>query len=511
MDETTITRRTLLKMAALGGTAAGLSGLGLLPGMDASAFAAEAPTTLPIVKTPGFSGTPPNIILINCDDLGYGDLGCYGNTVIRTPQVDRLAGEGVRFTDFNACASICTPSRYGLLSGRYPIRAGMIYVMLPAHKTMATSLNRGLWRWLGQLGAVDMRDESYVNGLPDKELTMAAALRVAGYRTGMVGKWHLGDFSREPRYNPCRHGFDSFFGLPHSNDLFPCALYRNEACLEADIGRHQARLTGLYTREAVDFIQKDKTRPFFLYLAHTFPHQPLYASEGFKDRSKAGIYGDAVEELDWSVGEILAGLKENRLEDNTMVLFTSDNGPWYNGSTGGLRGRKGQSHEGGYRVPLIVRWPGKIPAGNICREAAMNIDFFPTFLALAGLALPSDRIIDGKNILGLLTGKETKTPHEALYFYHQQELEGVRAGHWKYFRDTNHYVWPMPVDKHTTFLGKGDKGTLADWPNLYDLSGDSAECYNLAQRYPEVCARLEQLMRQWEAEIARNPGGWLRE
>jgi uncharacterized sulfatase len=451
----------------------------------------------------------PNIVIINCDDLGYGDVGCYGNKAIRTPNIDSLAGQGVRFTDFYASCSVCTPSRYGLLTGRYPIRSGLIFVLPAAEESSSRFMLRKLGRWAGNLGAVDVQDDSYVGGLPDEEITLADALKKAGYKTGMVGKWHLGDFSKEPQYNPTRHGFDSFFGVPHSNDMFPCALYRNKTQLEANIGLNQERLTSLYTKEAIDFIMKSKDSPFFLYFAHTFPHQPLFASKKFKDKSKVGIFGDVVEEVDWSVGEIIKCLKNNGLEKNTIVVFTSDNGAWYNGNTGGLRGRKGQSYEGGFRVPLIAKWPGHIPAGNLCQEPAMNIDIFPTMLNLAHIDLPKDRIIDGKNIGGLLTNKEKKSPHDVLYFYHYEELEGVRSGNWKYFRNINHYVWPQPVDKPTTTFGKIAKGNFAACPNLYNLEYDRAESYDVSARYPDICRKLENTMTQWQKEIKKNPGGWL--
>ena len=463
-----------------------------------------------VIKPVGnFPAAKPNIIIVLCDDLGWGDLGCYGNTAIRTPRIDAMAKTGLRFTDFYASCSVCTPSRYGLLTGRYPVRSGLIFVMPASDESTARFLLRRVGRWMGRVGAVDVQDDCWVDGLTDDEITIPGALKVAGYRTGMVGKWHLGDFSKEPRYNPRRHGFDSFLGVPHSNDMWPCALYRNETQIEADIGLNQARLTGLYTKEATDFIDSAAGGPFFLYLAHTFPHQPLYASEKFKDKSRVGIYGDAVEELDWSMGEILSCLKKNGIAENTVILFTSDNGPWYNGSPGGLRGRKGQSYEGGFRVPLIINWPRGIKAGTVSREPAMNIDLFPTLMALAGLQLPSDRIIDGKSLLDVMTGKDTKSPHEMLYFYHYEELEGVRSGNWKYFRNINHYIWPQPVDKKTTFFGRVAKGNFADWPNLYNYGVDGGENYNQAARYPEICRRMEDAMSAWEREIGKNPRGWI--
>lgn len=453
--------------------------------------------------------TQPNIVVILCDDLGYGDLGCYGNKVIRTPAVDRLASEGVRFTDFYSSCSVSTPSRYGLLTGRYAVRSGLIFVLPAVGESSGRYLLRKLGWITGSLGANDTQEDCWVKGIPDDEITLASALKVAGYRTGMVGKWHLGDFSRMPEYNPRRFGFDEFFGVPHSNDMWPCALYRNEQELEPDIKLNQARLTGLYTKEAIDFIEKSKKGPFFLYLAHTFPHQPLFASERFKDKSKVGIFGDAVEEIDWSVGEIVSCLKKNGLDEKTIIVFTSDNGPWYNGSAGGLRGRKGQSYDGGFRVPFIARWPGHIPAGSVCSAPAMNIDLFPTFSAAAEITLPSDRTIDGKDISGLLTGRDHASPHDVLYLYHYEELEGVRKSNWKYFRNINHYTWPQPVDKPTKLMGKVSKGNFADWPNLYNLDVDSGECYNLASHYPEVCRELQVRMVKWEQSLAKNPRGWI--
>ncbi len=516
MDKKGIERRTILKVVVLIGVVLlcypAVTSLNRILGKMSGtpSIAGETPKAAMIPKIKNFTGKQPNIVLINCDDLGYGDLGCYGNKLIRTPHIDKLAGEGIRFTDFYASCSVCTPSRYSLLTGRYPVRSGLIFVLPAQGESFYRLAIRTTGRWFGKLGAVDVQDDSYVSGLPDEEITLAKALRTAGYRTGMVGKWHLGDFSKEPKYNPRRHGFDEFFGVPHSNDMFPCALYRNEKELEANISLNQARLTGLYTKEALDFIRKSSGAPFFLYLAHTFPHQPLFASEKFKDKSKAGIFGDAVEEIDWSLGEIMQCLREKGLENNTIVFFTSDNGPWFDGSPGGLRGRKGQSYEGGFRIPLIVKWPGHIPPGTVCAEPSMNIDIFPTLLPLAGLGLPPDRIIDGKNIAGLLTAKEKKSPHDVLYFYHYEELEGVRSGHWKYFRNINHYIWPQPVDKKTNLLGRTAKGNFGDWPNLYNIEYDKGENYNLASRYPEVVKQLDELMSAWETGIKGNPGGWIK-
>lgn len=518
MNDKTITRRTMLKMSAIAGAAAlappGFNILSqVLGGPCTSACADGLPRTAALRRIPGFSATPPNIVLILCDDLGQGDPGCYGDKTIRTPNIDRLAAEGVRFTDFYASASLCTPSRVGLLTGRYAIRSGLVFPIQSGGQPLGAKFMQSVARGFGKLGAIDMSVKSLVDGIPDEEITLADALKVAGYRTGMIGKWHLGDFSYEPKYHPLRHGFDEFFGTPMTNDELPNPLYRNETMLEKDIGLNQERLTGLSTREAIGFIDRNKGKqPFFLYLAYHAPHLPLYASERFKDKSAAGIYGDVIEELDWGVGEVMRYLKENGLEDNTIVIFTSDNGPWYNGNPGDAhRGRKGESYEGGFRSPLIVKWPGKIAAGSICTEPAQNIDFFPTLSALAGLEPPTDRIIDGKDIQGLWTDKNTKSPHEVLYFYHVEQLEGVRMGDWKYFRYINHYTWPQPLDKPTTTFGKLSKDKfLGNWPNLYNLKTDAGENYDLASRYPDVCTRMEKIMSEWEKGIEQNRGGWIK-
>jgi arylsulfatase A len=453
----------------------------------------------------------PNVVLILCDDLGQGDVGAYGNTTLRTPNIDALAREGVRFSDFYASASLCTPSRAGLLTGRYAIRSGLVFPIQSGRQPFIARVLQSVARWLGRRGAFDMTRDSFVAGLPDGEITVADGLKAAGYRTMAIGKWHLGDFHVEPRYHPLRRGFDEFFGTPNTNDELPNPLYRNETMLEDDIGLDQARLTGLSTKEAVGFIERAAGKePFFLYLAYHAPHIPLFASEKFKDRSKAGIYGDVVEELDWGVGEVLASIRKTGIENNTLVIFTSDNGPWYEGRPAPeRRGRKGQSFEGGFQAPLIARWPGRIPAGSVCGEPAMNIDFFPTILALAGVGLPGDRVIDGKDIAGLLTGREAKSPHDAFYFYHHEQIEGMRAGEWKYLRSINHYAWPIPLDKPSTFLGGAAKDRfLGSWPNLYNMKTDPGENYDLASRYPEVCARLEKLLAEWDAQIEKNPCGW---
>jgi arylsulfatase A-like enzyme len=451
----------------------------------------------------------PNVIIVYCDDLGYGDLGCYGSRAIATPNVDRLAREGVRMTDYYACNAICAPSRAGLLTGRYPFRSGVIGNLYPKDEPFTRRAAREyVGGSLQGLGALDLREGAVVAGIPAKELLLGEALQTAGYRTAMVGKWHLGDYSIDPAYNPRRNGFDFYLGLPHSNDMLPCPLYRNEEMLQADIGTDQAKLTGLYTREAVRFIKEAGREPFFLYVAHTFPHQPLYASAQFAGQSKAGKFGDAVEEIDWSVGQIMTTLQEAGVADNTLVFFTSDNGPWFEGSAGPFRGRKGQSYEGGFHVPMIAHWPAGLPAGRECRVPWMNIDLYPTILALAGVPLPEDRVIDGRDILGLLTGRETRSPHAALFFYHYDQLEGLRSGQWKYFRRINRYVWPVPLDAASIPNKLGGSQLGNRWPLLYNLELDPGENYNVIATHPEVAERLATLLERWEADNAQNPGGW---
>ncbi len=450
----------------------------------------------------------PNVIIIYCDDLGYGDLGVYGGKAIRTPNVDRLAEGGTRFTQYYACSAVCAPSRAGLLTGRYPFRTGVIGNPYPKDEALTKTMVRKLASVLKGLGVVDIREDYVAGGLSEKEITLAEALKAAGYQTGMIGKWHLGDYSRDPQYNPRRHGFDFYFGVPHSNDMRPFPLFRNEEEIEPDMGDDQARLTGLYTREAVKFIDASKGNPFFLYLAHTFPHQPLFASKGFSGKSKAGKYGDAVEEIDWSVGEIVDCLRRDGIEDNTFLIFTSDNGPWFEGSAGSLRGRKGQSYEGGFRVPFIARWPGRIPQGRVNTEPIMNLDLFPTLLTLAGVGSPEDRVIDGRDISGLLIGKAHTVPPRPIFFYHYDLLEGVRLGKWKFFRKINRYTWPVPMDAAPVPDRLGSKQLGKRWPLLYDLESDPQESYNVLNTYPEKARELLALLEKWEETTAENPRGF---
>ncbi|MEJ8569268.1 sulfatase family protein [Elongatibacter sediminis] len=342
--------------------------------------------------------TRPNIIVILADDLGYGDLGVYGNQVIETPNLDRMADEGVLLTDAYATSSNCTPSRAGLLTGRYPIRSGLAHQVIFVKDT---------------------------HGLPQSEITIAEMLKPLGYQTAIIGKWHLG---HQSEFWPTRHGFDYYYGLPYSNNQSPLALYRNRRKIEESVD--QKRLTASYTEEVIRFMESNKEHPFFIYLAHTAPHVPLAVSDAFKGRSKAGLYGDVIEELDWSVGQIREALQRLELDESTLVIFTSDNGPYQGGTTGRLRGTKGTSWEGGYRVPFLARWPGTLPASTRSGAITMSIDILPTIQAITNAELPDGLELDGKNILPVLQGAQT-SPHDQLYFFSDNFISAVRTQQWK--------------------------------------------------------------------------------
>lgn len=419
---------------------------------------------------------PPNIVIILADDLGYGDLGCYGSPTIATPNLDRMAAEGLRFTDFYVASEVCTPSRAALLTGRYPVRSGMY-------------------------GKRRVLFPNSSGGLPAGEITLPEALKARGYATAHVGKWHLGIHEGS---RPLDQGFDQSFGLPYSNDMdarpdlpkgstgsptppidgWNVPLLRNGEVVEKPAD--QVHLTGHYTEEAMKFIQQKKSQPFFLYMAHSFPHVPLFASENFKGKSRAGIYGDTVEELDWSVGQILQTLRKEGLAENTLLFFTSDNGPWLimgaqGGSAGPLKDGKGSNWEGGMRVPGIAWWPGHIKPG-VTNDPANSMDLFATSLALAGAEVPKDRVIDGTDIRPLLLdGKPL--PERPFYYYRGDQLYACRLGEWK-----AHYV---------TQPGYGPgKREVQDPPLLFQLGLDAGEKRSLAAEHPDVLARIQEAVSQ---------------
>ena len=432
----------------------------------------------------------PNIVLIFNDDLGYQDLSCFGAPKIKTPNVDKMAKEGMKLTDFYVASSVCSASRAALLTGCYPQRVGVGGVFFP---------NRGN------------------QGLAQKYVTIAEVLKTVGYKTKAVGKWHLGD---KVQFLPTKQGFDSYYGIPYSNDMTPAkdmkyskdCLYRegfsyeklmasfdkknknklplrdkvplmlNEECIEMPVD--QRSITKRFATEGIKFITESvkEKKPFFLYLANSMPHVPLFVTDEFKGKSEGGLYGDVIEEIDHNTGRVLDHLKELNIENNTIVIFTSDNGPWLvKGDKGGsalpLFEGKMTSFEGGQRVPTIIKWPGKVPAGSVCDEMALSMDLLPTFAHLAGASLPEMQI-DGKNIIDLLTAKEgAKTPHE--YFFFNKGM-AVRSGNWKYHQKE---VFKVKSTKRKT-----------NGPSLYNLKDDIGESKNLIEQHPEIAERLKKAL-----------------
>jgi arylsulfatase A-like enzyme len=398
----------------------------------------------------------PNFVIILADDLGYSDLGIYGSEKIKTPNIDGMAAEGIRFTGWYSNSTICTPTRAAMLTGRYPSRVGL------------------------DLG-IPLSGPGSQDGLPQAEITLPEVLSQAGYTTGIIGKWHLG---HQEQFNPTLQGFDSWFGVPYSNNYNEgnIPLYRDTQIIENPVD--QRYLTQRYTEEALKFINDNSESPFLLYLPHTFPHVPLHASPEFEGRSEAGLYGDAVEEIDWSVGQILAELKKLDLDENTLVIFTSDNGPWIDqGENGGSSGPfycgKGSFFEGGIRVPMIARWPGKILPGRVESSLAATFDLFPTIIHLAGAEIPADRVIDGQDIQGLLFGTGSRGDDEIIFTY-DQKLRGVRAGEWKLLLQySGGQAWM-------------DECGAAPHPLLlYKIAADPGETTNLAAEYPQVVNFLQ--------------------
>jgi uncharacterized sulfatase len=521
-------RRVLVLLLLLAAIGAWLARAALAPidhGLDRRAFREDgqggAPPERAIRALPGAKAPRPNVVVILADDLGYGDLAVQGSRALETPRMDELAREGVRFSHFYASAPVCSPSRAGLLTGRYPLRSGITTALQAADDTLVRRITYRAGTVFAKLGAVDLAGANAVAGLPPSEITLAEALKQAGYRTMAIGKWHLGDFTGLPEYHPSNHGFDRFVGFNMSNDDFPVAFWRDRTQVVADVGVDQAPYTALFTEEAVRFIEEPGDGPFFLYLAHKDPHQPFFPSERFAGRSSAGPYGDAVSELDWSVGEVIDALRRAGKADDTLVVMTSDNGPWFEGSPGGLRGRKGQSYEGGFRVPFLASWPGRIPPGTVRETPAMNIDLLPTLLRLAGLAPPDDRVIDGVDLWPVLAGEAADLGERPLYFFHDDDVEAVRVGAWKYVDRSSHYVWPAPLDKPDTPGGRVLAGrdyrppggkesvpTLGTWPLLYDLARDPDESYNVAATHPERARALRERLEAWRSAFLADPRGW---
>ena len=408
----------------------------------------------------------PNFVVIFCDDLGYADLGSFGSKKIKTPNLDRMAAEGIRLTSFYSTCSVCSPSRSSLLTGCYPRRVNMhvndrnLCVLFPADQ----------------------------KGLNPEETTIAETLKAKDYATTCVGKWHVGD---HPNFLPHNQGFDSYFGIPYSNDMnrkeVPLPLLRNERVIESPVD--QPMLTPRYTKEVVQFIYRNKDKQFFIYLPHTFPHVPLFASSRFKGKSAQGRYGDTIEEIDWSTGEILKALKDAGVDENTLVLFTSDNGSKQKGSNAPLRGRKGQTWEGGQRVPCVARWPGKIPEATESSEIVSTLDLLPTFAKLAGVPLP-EKTIDGHDASDILLGeKGAKSKYEAFYYYQMDQLQCVRSGKWKLHLalESKKRNWGKPEGKKPQ--------------QLFDLENDVGESTDVSSDHPEVVKRLLALAEKARSEL----------
>lgn len=432
----------------------------------------------------------PNIVLVFVDDMGHGDISCYGSDAIHTPHIDKMATEGIKMSDFYASSPVCSPSRFSVLTGRYAPRGFVNAVFFPTVKSDTHKVQNRLFRSVIQ----PMMFSHGIRGILPDEITIAEVLQSVGYKTGIFGKWHLGDKSP---YLPNDKGFDYFFGAHYSNDMYPYAYYRNrDVVIKAPAD--QTKLTKVLTKEITDFIDESykKKEPFFVYYPSPFPHHPVHASKYFQGKSKGGPYGDCVEEIDWSVGEINKKLEDLGIADNTLVIFTSDNGPWHEGNPGYHRGRKGQTWDGGQIVPFIAKWPNHIEAGIETSEMAMNIDLFPTVLNHLGIPLPKDRIIDGTDIFNLVTGKETKTPHDILHFIKGMTSMGARKDHFKYevkqMSDNAAYKMKfMQIDAM-----------------LFDLKTDQNESYSMVKRFPELTDEFQSKIDTMNESIIKNPRGW---
>jgi arylsulfatase A-like enzyme len=458
-------------------------GLGWVPFLTGLFLLAGCAPTLP-----SDADDQPNLVIIFADDLGYGDVGVYGHPTIHTPHLDRMAAQGMRFTQFYTAASVCTPSRAALLTGRLPVRSGMASdgrrVLFPDSKL----------------------------GLPSDEITLAEVLKEQGYATAAIGKWHLGHL---PPYLPTRHGFDLYYGIPYSNDMdrvvggewqevfwepkveyWNVPLMRGEEIIERPAD--QRTITKRYTEEAVRFIRTHKDEPFFVYLAHSMPHVPLFRSDAFAGASRRGLYGDVIEEIDWSVGQVLDALREEGLAERTLVFFTSDNGPWlvfdtHGGSAGLLHGGKGMTWEGGMRVPGLAWWPGTIAPNSVNAAVTSTMDLFPTALAMTGRALPGDRAIDGRDLLPMLTGASPEPVRDVYFYYRGATLYAARKGPWK-----AHFIteWAYLPD---------NQRTEHDPPRLFHLERDPSEQYDVAAEHPEVIADILNEVERHRADLEPGP------
>lgn len=429
--------------------------------------------------------TPPNIVLILTDDQGYQDVGVFGSPNIETPNLDQMASEGVKLTNYYAAQAVCSASRAGLLTGCYPNRIGIHNALGPDN----------------------------THGINSEETTIAEMLKTKGYKTAIFGKWHLG---HHPEFMPNRHGFDEYFGIPYSNDMWPyhpqqgpifnfpdLPLYENETVI--DTLTEQSQLTTQITERSVDFINRNKENPFFLYVPHPQPHVPLFVSDKFKGKSKRGLYGDVIMEIDWSVGQIMDALKKNGLEDNTIVIYTSDNGPWLSygnhaGSALPLREGKGTAWEGGQREPFIIKYPNKLQAGKVVDVPVMAIDLLPTLASLTQSKLP-ELTIDGKDVWKVISGETTKSPQKAYFFYYRvNELFGVRYGKWKmYFPHRYRTMEGQDPGKD----GQPGEYRMVDLEEieLYDVENDESETQNIADQHPNIVTEIKLLANDMRSRL----------
>jgi arylsulfatase A-like enzyme len=442
-------------------------------------------TLLAAAAAPAVEPAPrkPNVVIILADDLGYGDLGCYGHPKFKTPHLDQLAKDGARLTQFNTPMPFCAPTRASLMTGRYPSRCGLTSNPAP-----------------------DGGPKSDALGLPLDEVLLPQMLKEQGYATAIVGKWHLGH--SKPDFMPTQRGFDEYLGIPYSNDMRPVRLVDGVKPVEYPVV--QATITKRYTDRSLEFIEKNKDKPFFLYLAHAMPHKPLAVSEDYYKKSKVGLYADVMAELDASVGQVLSKLNDLKLAENTLVIFSSDNGPWFGGSTGGLRGMKATTWEGGYRVPCIVRWTGRVPAGRTNTQLAIMMDLFATALAAAGAPAPKDRDIDGRDLLPMLIDKKAG-PHETILGYQGAKLATIRDARWKLHvlpavdrkekLTGGRWVDPRGPDG-VTILAPYEQAQPDEYPGLrggdetkamtlFDLANDPGEQKDVAGQNADVVVRLK--------------------
>jgi len=437
----------------------------------------------------------PNIVLIFMDDLGYGDIGANGATNYQTPNIDKMATEGIRFTNFLAAQAVCSASRAALLTGCYPNRIGFSGALAPTSTI----------------------------GINANETTLAEVLKEKGYKTAIYGKWHLG---HQKQFLPLQHGFDEYFGLPYSNDMWPVdydgsptpeghfkkkayptlpLIQNNEKIEDITTLEQQGMLTSRYTEKAVDFIKRNKNNPFFLYLPHSMPHVPINASPRFKGKSQQGLYGDVIMEIDWSIGEVLKALKANGLDKNTLVIVTSDNGPWLNygnhaGSSGGYREGKGTSYEGGQRVPCVMRWKGTMPEGLVCNKLSSTIDLLPTIAKFCQAKLPNNKI-DGLDISELLKGNLSAEPRKSFYYYYRKNsLEAVRKGHWKLVLAHNGRTYEGFQPGNDGYPGQVNENSPVPMA-LYDLRRDPGERYDVQKTYPKIVEELLQLAEEAREDL----------